>query len=77
MGEPLFNERCRDCHKVGNKGGATGPELSHIGAKRDRAYLQQVIRDPSKVFPGTAMPPSDNLSIRQVDSLVDYLSSLK
>ena len=76
-GEELFNERCRDCHIVHGKGGAVGPELSHVGSKRDRRFLEQVIREPGKVYPGTAMPPYDTFSKKQVDSLVDYLSGLK
>jgi len=77
MGEALFFERCRDCHTVQGKGGVVGADLSTIGAKRSRAYLEQVIREPSKVFPGSAMPPYDTLSAQQIDSLVDYLGKLK
>ncbi|GFO65435.1 cytochrome c [Geomonas paludis] len=75
--EALFNERCRDCHIVKGKGGVVGPELSHVGSKRDSRFLEQVIREPAKVYPGTAMPPYDTFSKKQVDSLVDYLSGLK
>ncbi|WP_224983310.1 c-type cytochrome [Geomonas agri] len=77
FGEELFNERCRDCHIVKDKGGVVGPELSHVGSKRDRRFLEQVIREPAKVYPGTAMPPYDTFSKKQIDSLVDYLSGLK
>ncbi|MBJ6750402.1 c-type cytochrome [Geomonas anaerohicana] len=77
LGEELFNERCRDCHIVKDKGGVVGPELSHVGSKRDRRFLEQVIREPAKVYPGTAMPPYDTFSKKQIDSLVDYLSGLK
>ena len=76
-GEPLFNERCRQCHMVQQKGGAVGPDLSHVGSKRDRRFLEQVIREPSKLYPGTVMPPYDTFSNKQVDSLVDYLRGLK
>lgn len=77
FGEELFNERCRDCHVVGEKGGAVGPALTHVGRVRDRRFLEQVIREPAKVYPGTAMPPYDTFSKKQIDSLVDYLSGLK
>ena len=75
-GEALFIERCRECHGVRQKGGVIGPDLSKIGSSRERAYLEQVIREPSQVFPGTAMPRYDTLSRKQVDSLVDYLETL-
>lgn len=77
FGEELFNERCRDCHIVKDKGGVVGPELTRVGSKRDRAFLERVIREPGKVYPGTAMPPYDTFSKKQVDSLVDYLGGLK
>lgn len=76
-GEALFKERCLECHAVGGKGGSVGPEFPREGSKRDRAFLEQAIREPSKLFPGTVMPPFDTLSNKQVDSLVDYLASLK
>lgn len=77
-GKALFNERCSQCHMVNGEGGPpVGPDLSQVGAKRDRVFLEQVIREPSKVYPGTVMPPYDTFSKRQVDSLVDYLGTLR
>jgi sulfur-oxidizing protein SoxX len=77
FGEELFNERCRDCHIVKDKGGVVGPELTHVGGRRDRLFLEKVIREPGKVYPGTAMPPYDTFSKKQIESLVDYLDGLK
>lgn len=76
-GEPLFNEHCLSCHKIGKKGGSVGPDLSLVGAKRDALFLKRVIREPSRVYPGTIMPAFDRFSQKQVASLVDYLSTLK
>jgi len=76
-GEALFNERCRQCHMVRETGGAVGPDLSQVGSKRDPRFLEQVIREPSKLYPGTVMPPYDTFSKKQVDSLVDYLRGLR
>ena len=75
-GEAIFIERCRDCHKVHEVGGVVGPDLTNIGAKRDRQFLDQVIRDPSKLYPGSVMPPYDTLPADQIKLLVDYLSGL-
>ena len=77
LGKELFNERCRDCHVVEEKGGVVGPALTHVGGRRDRRFLEQVIREPAKAYPGTVMPSYDTFSKKQVDSLVDYLSGLK
>jgi len=76
-GEAIFIERCRDCHKVHETGGVVGPDLSGVGDRRNREFLEQVIRQPSKLYPGTVMPPYDTLPADQVTLLVDYLSSLK
>ena len=76
-GEALFNERCRGCHTVLEKGGLVGPNLSIIGRVRSRAYLEQMIRQPSKTFPGSVMPTFDTFSNRQITSLVEFLSNLK
>ena len=76
-GEAIFIERCRDCHKVHETGGVVGPDLSSVGARRSRDFLEQVIREPSKLYPGTVMPPYDTLPGDQIKLLVDYLSGLK
>jgi L-cysteine S-thiosulfotransferase len=76
-GEAIFIERCRDCHRVHENGGVVGPDLSGVGARRNREFLEQVIREPSKLYPGTVMPPYDSLPRDQISLLVDYLSGLK
>jgi quinoprotein glucose dehydrogenase len=39
---------CRRCHKVGNEGGAVGPNLSAIAKDRDRRYLLESIVLPNE-----------------------------
>ena len=39
---------CRRCHKVGNEGGAVGPNLSTIAKDRDRRYLLESIVLPNE-----------------------------
>src|SRR4051794_9070651 len=73
-GEALFNERCRECHKILGKGEAVGTDLANIGEKADPAFLVQVIREPLKVFGAeTTMPAGEDLSAKQISSLVDYM----
>ena len=76
-GDLIFAENCLKCHTVGGKGSTVGPDLSKIGSRRSGEYLEQVIREPSAVFPGTVMPAAENLSVEQVEALVDYLLTLK
>jgi putative heme-binding domain-containing protein len=43
-GENLFVRNCLGCHRVGDRGGHLGPDLSRIGAARARAALGRQIR---------------------------------
>jgi putative heme-binding domain-containing protein len=43
-GESLFARNCLGCHKIGERGGRLGPDLSRIGAARARAALGRQIR---------------------------------
>jgi putative heme-binding domain-containing protein len=50
-GETLFNTKdlkCAQCHKVGDKGTAVGPELTTIGKTRTRAELLESLLEPSR-----------------------------
>ena len=80
---------CGGCHTIeGVSAGQVGPDLTHIGGSRDSDYIRQSILDPDAVIasgcPGGACPPGvmpqsfgDSLTAEQVDTLVDYLGSLK
>jgi quinoprotein glucose dehydrogenase len=50
-GEALFKEhavaQCLRCHKVNGSGGDAGPDLTGIGAKKDRRYLLEAIVNPN------------------------------
>ena len=76
-GEALFVERCQDCHMLLDKGGTAGPDLSDIWNQRSYEELVRTIREPSKTFPGTIMPPNNDLTVEQIDSLIDFLDTSK
>lgn len=51
-GEKIFFEKaettCQKCHAIGEKGGGeVGPDLSHIGSKKDRKYVLEAILKPN------------------------------
>lgn len=46
-GEQLFRSECADCHKVDGEGGALGPDLSRITARRSPDDLRLAIREPA------------------------------
>jgi putative heme-binding domain-containing protein len=43
-GERIFWARCGSCHRVNDRGGVLGPDLSRIGVARARAALVRQIR---------------------------------
>ncbi|MCA9100100.1 MAG: c-type cytochrome [Planctomycetales bacterium] len=53
-GRRIFNSgsaaRCRDCHRIGDRGEHLGPDLDAIGTKYERAALLETILDPSKAI---------------------------
>ena len=76
---------CLGCHKIGSEGVVMGPDLSHIGTRADAAYIRRAILDPdadlAKGFEPLkgVMPKTfgQQLTAAQLESIVDYLSSLK
>jgi len=43
-GEHVFATNCIGCHRIGDRGGNLGPDLSRIGAARARAAMARQIR---------------------------------
>ena len=70
---------CAACHVVGDKGGKTGPELTHIGKTKKAPDLEKVVRDPKKVNPKALMPAygEDKIDAKKLKALVAYMLSLK
>lgn len=71
----LFAENCAACHRLGKVGEDSGPDLTLIGAARDKAYIKRYILDPSKSNPASSMPGfRDQLTDVDVEDLARYLS---
>jgi ubiquinol-cytochrome c reductase cytochrome b subunit len=68
---------CSACHVVEGRGIAAGPDLSRIGAERDKDWLKRFVRNPAGVNPRSLMPPYPQLPEEHMDALVGYLASLK
>lgn len=76
-GQVFFrSEGCYGCHMVGKFGTAIGPNLSYIGAKYSREYLERWVRDPASQRPSAHMPKLE-LSTEHVEALAAYLSTLR
>lgn len=74
----VFARYCLGCHIVDGDGGKDGPELTHIGSKREIGFLRQVITDPESVDPDAEMPPfAKRLSPEEIEAVAAYLASRK
>ena len=76
-GKKIFFERpdaqCVRCHKINGQGGDVGPDLSHVGAQKDRNYLLE-----SMVFPNRQIAPGfDSVSVLLKDGDTSYAGVLK
>ena len=72
----FMDSGCYGCHTVGKMGTPIGPNLSNVGAKYSRSYLERWLRDPSAQRPSAHMPTLE-LSEQQVQNLAAFLSSLR
>ena len=76
-GKQLFAKlQCSACHRIQGEGGSFGPDLSYVGAHRDREWLIRHFKNPQEVVPGSAMPPFD-LDEPSLNALADYLLTLR
>jgi mono/diheme cytochrome c family protein len=80
--EAMAGLGCIACHKVAGAGGEVGPDISHIGADKDREYLRRSILQPS-VDVAEGYPPimpatfGEQLYANELEMLLDYLAGLK
>jgi len=78
LGKNVYEQyRCDLCHQISGKGGKVGPDLTHVGAKRDTLWLAEQIRNPKSHKPDAKMPAFPQISKGDIQALVDYLMSLK
>lgn len=76
-GRLLFSEYdCFACHKIRDKGGMVGPELTQAGKRRDLKWISAWLENPPAIKPGTFMPRFP-LSNEEIKFLAAYLASLK
>jgi cytochrome c5 len=81
--EAIAEFACGGCHRIGEEEGELGPDLTRIGALRDRDFLRRSILDPNaEIAEGfePEMMPDDyghQLYAVELEMLVDYLASQK
>jgi cytochrome c oxidase subunit II len=85
--EVFLGNSCVMCHTIQGTGASAtiGPDLTHLGSRQkiggasfpnNRGHLAGWILNPQQLKPGAQMP-TQNLSPEQLQSLLDYLESLK
>jgi mono/diheme cytochrome c family protein len=74
-GQAVFkNQGCYGCHTVEKFGTPIGPDLSTVGRKYSREYLERWLRDPAMQRPAAHMPALE-LTDDDVRALAAYLGS--
>ncbi len=77
-GKRVYHARgCRECHRINGEGGEAGPNLTHIGKIRSKAWIRKQITDSKAHFKNSFMPLYKHLPRKELNDLVSYLSSLK
>ena len=70
-----YAETCVVCHRISGDGGTLGPDLTHVGSRRDRETIAAIIDDASMVYGESAMPAfGSRLSAEQIAALAGYLA---
>jgi mono/diheme cytochrome c family protein len=67
---------CRSCHRIGPRGGDAGPDLTLVGFRRPRAWIENWLKSPRAWKPDTRMT-EQGLSDADRGSLADFLSAQK
>ena len=76
-GPALFDAHgCRSCHKIGERGGNSGPDLTLVGHRRPKAWLEKWLASPRAWKHGTKMP-EQGLSAGDRAGLAEFLSAQK
>jgi cbb3-type cytochrome oxidase cytochrome c subunit len=68
---------CWACHSLQGRGGQIGSPLDQIGARLTPEDLHAVLTHPRSRHPQAKMPSYAHLRPREMQALVDYLTSLK
>lgn len=88
-GKEVFTQNCMSCHAIEGadiaRKGTTAPNLTGFGERDTVAgmlenndeNLEKWLKAPDKFKPGTYMPSFDYLNKKDMDSLKEYLKSLK
>jgi ubiquinol-cytochrome c reductase cytochrome b subunit len=71
-----FARHCIGCHVIDGDGGSEGPDLTSVGSRHDKAYLQRLIADPESVNPKAEMSAfGTRLTEAELGAIAGYLAA--
>lgn len=77
-GETVFKASgCSACHMIGGVGGKIGPDLTMVGKRHDKEWIEEQLKDPKAHNPNSIMPSYAKLSEKDREDIADYLSGLR
>ncbi len=77
-GEAVYKAQgCSACHMIAGVGGKVGPDLSMVGKKRDKEWIEAQLKNPKAHDPKSIMPSYSKLSEKDIDDLAHYLAGLR
>ena len=78
QGDKLVHKtyRCIICHRIGSEGNPFGPDLTHVGSRRQPDFLYAIIHNPYRLDHHTAMK-NLHLTPEEVRDAVHYLTTLQ
>jgi nitric oxide reductase subunit C len=77
-GELVFKAQgCSACHTINGVGGKIGPDLTRVGSRRSKEWMEEQIENPKSHYSDSIMPSFAKLPERDREALADYLSGLK
>ncbi len=77
-GAALFQTAgCPACHAMQGVGGNVGPDLTRVGDRRSKEWIEEQLKNPKSHNPNSIMPSFAKLPAKDIDDLADYLSGRK
>lgn len=77
-GEVIFKTQgCSACHMIGGAGGKVGPDITKVGSRRTKEWIEEQLENPKAHNPNSIMPSYAKLPEKDREDLADYLSGLK
>jgi mono/diheme cytochrome c family protein len=71
-GEATYKTHCAGCHS------GRAPNLDHVGAQRDAAWIVAHVKNPKSHNPGSSMPAFEGkIAEADLKALGDYLAAKK